>query len=144
MSRWARAHLAALRIRCLESSITSPAGRVFLIVRAILLTALCVTTVGCGGEARPAATPTPTATVLSADMSHNRFVPVRLALRLGQTVRWTNRDAVAHTVASQDLHLSSEAIRSHQTFTYRPRRTGRFTYYCTIHAGQTGVLIVFD
>jgi plastocyanin len=49
---------------------------------------------------------------------------------------------VAHTVASADLKLSSEAIRGGESFSYRPRRRGRFDYYCTIHANQTGVLIV--
>jgi plastocyanin len=113
-------------------------------MRVILLAALCLTTVGCGSAAQPTTTPTPTATVVNADMRHNRFAPTRLPVRLGQTVRWTNRDAVAHTVASQDLRLSSDAIRAHQTFAYRPRHVGRFTYYCTIHAGQTGVLIVSE
>jgi plastocyanin len=109
-------------------------------MRVILLAALCLTTVGCGSAAQP----TPTPPVVNADMRHNRFAPSRLPVRLGQTVRWTNRDAVAHTVASQDLRLSSDAIRAHQTFAYRPRHVGRFTYYCTIHAGQTGVLIVSE
>jgi plastocyanin len=113
-------------------------------MRATLLAALCLTAVGCGGAPKPTATltATPTAAVVNADMRHNRFAPPRLVVRLGQTVRWTNGDAVAHTVASQDLHLSSEAIRAGGTFSYRPRRAGRFTYFCTIHAGQTGVLIV--
>jgi plastocyanin len=113
-------------------------------MRVILLAALCLTTVGCGSAAQPTPASRATAAVVNADMSRNRFVPPRLALRLGQTVRWTNRDAVAHTVASQDLRLSSDAIRAHQTFAYRPRHIGRFTYYCTIHAGQTGVLIVSE
>ena len=63
-------------------------------------------------------------------------------MHVGQTIRWTNDDAVAHTVASSALRLASEGIRSGDTFTYRPARAGRFPYYCTIHAGQRGVLIV--
>jgi plastocyanin len=45
-------------------------------------------------------------------------------------------------LASADLKLSSEAIRAGKRFSYRPRRRGRFDYYCTIHANQTGVLVV--
>jgi plastocyanin len=75
-------------------------------------------------------------------MRHNRFVPARVVVRLGETVRWTNRDATAHTVASQDLRLASDAIGPGATFAYRPRRRGRFRYFCTIHAGQNGVLVV--
>lgn len=113
-------------------------------MRAILLATVCLTALGCGGASKPAATATHAPAVVDADMRHNRFVPPRIVLRLGQTVRWTNRDTVAHTVASQDLRLSSDAIRAHETFRYRPRRVGRFTYFCTIHAGQTGVLIVLE
>jgi hypothetical protein len=56
-------------------------------MRVILLAALCLTTVGCGSAAQPTPAPRPTTAVVNADMSRNRFVPPRLALRLGQTVR---------------------------------------------------------
>jgi plastocyanin len=113
----------------------------------LLLTLLCLAVAGCGSESEttPAKTTpkaAPTAAVLEVDMRHNRFLPHRIVVQPGQTVRWRNRDAVAHTVASQDLHLASEAIRGGETYSYRARRTGRFDYFCTIHAGQTGVLVV--
>jgi plastocyanin len=115
-------------------------------MRAIVLAAVLVLGVGCGGTGH-AARSTATATVtgggaVRVTMRHNRFAPHRIVVRLGQTVRWTNHDAVAHTVASAQLRLSSEAIRAGTSFSYRPRRRGRFAYYCTIHAGQTGVLVV--
>jgi plastocyanin len=117
-------------------------------MRAVWLLPLCLAVTGCGGAAakKPASTPAATATatpaVVEVDMRHNRFRPHRIVVRPGQTVKWLNRDAVAHTVASQDLHLSSEAIQGGETYTYRARRTGTFAYFCTIHAGQTGVLVV--
>ena len=115
-------------------------------MRARLLVAVCLVTAGCGGEAttKPASTPTATAraAVVEVDMRNNRFLPHRVVVHPGQTVRWRNRDRVAHTVASQDLRLASEAILAGQTYTYRARRTGSFDYFCTIHAGQTGVLVV--
>jgi plastocyanin len=111
-------------------------------MRALLLAAVCLVAAGCGDDSKPAATAsTPPANVQVA-MRDNQFAPRRIVVRLGQTVRWTNRDAVAHTVASQQLRLASDAIEGGQTFSYRPKRAGRFRYYCTIHAGQTGVLIV--
>jgi plastocyanin len=114
-----------------------------LAIAAVCLAAAVAGCSGGGGAPRPAATATATpAATVEAGMRHNRFLPRRLVVRLGQTVRWTNRDAVAHTVASQDLRLASEAIRGGETFSYRPRRAGRFAYFCTIHAGQNGVLIV--
>jgi plastocyanin len=113
-------------------------------MRAVLLTALALLLAGCGSsspqEPRPAASGEPAPG--RVEMRHNRFTPARVVVGVDRTVRWTNRDAVAHTVASAALHLSSEAIRPGQAFTFRPRRAGRFAYYCTIHAGQTGVLVV--
>jgi plastocyanin len=113
-------------------------------MRSVVFALLGLTLVACGhsAERTARATATPPAAVVRVEMEHNRFTPRRITVRLGETVRWRNRDAVAHTVASQDVKLSSDAITSGETFSYRPRRTGRFDYYCTIHAGQTGVLIV--
>jgi plastocyanin len=111
-------------------------------MRALLITAVCLAAAGCGDAPKPAAKAGGEPAIVRVDMKGNRFAPRRIVVRLGQTVRWTNRDAVAHTVAAQKLKLSSEAIRSGQTFGYRPRRAGTFPYYCTIHAGQTGVLVV--
>jgi plastocyanin len=115
-------------------------------MRAAWLLPLCLVVAGCGSDTatKPASTPTATArpAVVEVDMRHNRFLPHRIVVQLGQTVRWVNRDAVAHTVASQDLHLASEAINGGTSYTYRAGRTGKFAYFCTIHIGQTGVLVV--
>lgn len=111
-------------------------------MRALLLAALCLVAAGCGDDSRPAPTASKPPHTVEVAMRDNQFAPRRIVVRLGQTVRWTNRDAVAHTVASQQLGLASEAIDGGQTFSYRPTRVGRFKYYCTIHAGQTGVLVV--
>jgi plastocyanin len=114
-------------------------------MRRLLFAALCLAVAGCGGGGSPAK-PATAAPALSRPvavvMHHNRFGPHRIVVRLGQTIRWTNHDAVAHTVASQQLRLASEAIPGGGRFSYRPRRRGRFAYYCTIHPGQTGVIVV--
>jgi plastocyanin len=115
-------------------------------MRVLIPVVVLLIAVGCAAGAPPVAPAEATASKSGATvrvtMRHNRFRPRRIVVGLGQTVRWTNRDAVAHTVASADLKLSSEAIRAGERFSYRPRRRGRFDYYCTIHANQTGVLVV--
>jgi plastocyanin len=112
-----------------------------------LLLLLCLAAAGCGGEkSTPAATSTSTSTpapaVVPVAMRNIKFVPARVTVRVGQTVRWTNHDTVAHTVASAKLKLASEAIAHGQTYGYKATKPGTFPYYCTIHANQNGVLVV--
>ena len=106
--------------------------------RLVMIVLLAVA--GCGGSANPAATPSPTPAAVA--MRNIKFVPARISVKVGQTVRWTNHDKVAHTVASARLKLASEGIEAGQSYEYRATRPGTFPYYCTIHAGQTGVLVV--
>jgi plastocyanin len=75
-------------------------------------------------------------------MRHVRFTPARIVIHLGQTVRWTNRDHVFHTVAAQSPTIASEAIGFDKSYSYRPRRRGTIRYFCTIHANQNGVIVV--
>jgi plastocyanin len=109
--------------------------------RLVLIVLLAVA--GCGGSAKPAATPSATpAAIVPVAMRNIKFVPARITVKVGQTVRWTNHDKVAHTVASAKLKVASEGIENGQSYEYRATRPGTFPYYCTIHAGQTGVLVV--
>jgi plastocyanin len=98
---------------------------------------------GCGGAEKAAApTRTPAPATVRVAMRNIEFVPARVTVKVGQTVRWTNHDKVVHTVASAKLKLASEGIADGQSYEYRATKPGRFPYYCTIHAGQTGVLVV--
>jgi plastocyanin len=117
-------------------------------VRTLAVLAGCTALAACGGSSSPSAKPAaaPTATkqpsTVAVTMRNIRFRPHRIVVHLGQTVRWTNDDQVDHTVASSALRLASEGIGPGKTFSYTPKRRGTFAYFCTIHAGQTGVLVV--
>jgi plastocyanin len=113
-----------------------------------LLAGTCAALAACGGSSKPtpapAAAPTATKQAKTVDvvMRDIRFRPHRIVVHLGQAVRWTNDDQVVHTVASSQLKVASEGIGPGKTFTYMPKRRGTFAYFCTIHANQTGVLVV--
>ena len=113
-----------------------------------VLAGTCAALAACGGSSKPtpkpAAAPTATkqAATVEATMRNIRFHPHRIVIHLGQTVRWSNDDKVVHTVASSQLRLASEGIGPGKTFSYTPKRRGTFAYFCTIHANQTGVLVV--
>jgi plastocyanin len=97
---------------------------------------------GCG-SAKLAATSAPTpAAVVPVAMRDIKFVPARVTVTVGQTVHWTNQEKVTHTVASAALKIASEGIAGGQSYEYRATKPGTFPDYCTIHAGQSGVLVV--
>jgi plastocyanin len=112
----------------------------------LLLLALCPLWWGAAAPASPPAAPAASAgdraEVVRVVMKRNRFRPRRVVVRLGDTVSWRNRDPRIHTVVSQDLGFDSDVVRPRKTFRYRTRRRGTFDYFCTIHIGQEGVLVV--
>jgi plastocyanin len=119
-------------------------------MRVLILAAVCFAAGSCGGstpERAPSSTPTVRPAraprdVVQIEIKNIRFRPERVVVQLGQTVRWTNHDSVAHTVAAQTPAFVSEAITPGQTYGYRPPRKGTIQYFCTIHANQNGVLVV--
>jgi plastocyanin len=77
----------------------------------------------------------------SVVLRHNRFSPRRLAVPRGDSVTWLWRDgAVAHNVVSMRFGMSR--VQSRGSFSVRFTRAGSYFYYCTIHAGMTGTIVV--
>jgi plastocyanin len=119
---------------------------------ALLLTLLALLS-GCGqekstGTGSGGGSPTEPATssggdVVQVKMKDILFVPDKITARAGQTVRWTNDDAVAHTVkAESGADFSSDAIQQGKTFEARVTKAGAIAYVCTIHPGQKGTITV--
>lgn len=100
---------------------------------------------GCGGADEPsqAAPPDRPADVVEVSIEDIKFLPQRVTVKVGQTVRWTNADPVAHTVAAAGkTEFSSEVLNRGDTHEFTPTTPGTVDYFCTIHEGQTGTLIV--
>jgi plastocyanin len=60
----------------------------------------------------------------------------------GDTVVWTNLDPISHDVTFKDRSymLRTPGAQARRTF----RKTGAFSYRCTIHPGMTGLVYVSD
>lgn len=104
---------------------------------------------GCGGDnSPPRASAAPPSAQKASDvveiaMEDVEFLPERVTVRVGQTVRWTNLDAFAHTVAaSQGAEFSSDGLERGDSYEFTPTKRGTVAYFCTIHPGQTGTLVV--
>ena len=78
----------------------------------------------------------------SVVLRHNRFSPRTLVVHRGDTVTWLWRDGkTQHNVVSNSFH-GLETPKSFGSLTKRFTRRGSFAYFCTIHVGMTGTIVV--
>lgn len=79
-------------------------------------------------------------------VSEFAYRAARVQIDPGESVTWTNRGDVAHTVTSRvgsPERFGSEQLDAGATFTKTFTRRGRYAYICTLHPGQmSGVVQV--
>ncbi|HET7416893.1 MAG TPA: plastocyanin/azurin family copper-binding protein [Solirubrobacterales bacterium] len=133
-----------------------PAGRRLILAAPVL--ALALAGAACGGDdtgaaaaKAPAAAEAPPGTHVAIDTF--MFAPRKVSVHVGDTVTWTNGDAILHTVTSGtreydpansglvtathkdgafDMQLDGKGATAHFTFT----RAGTFHYFCDRHPGM--------
>lgn len=70
------------------------------------------------------------------------FAPATITVNKGDTVVWTNKDSVAHTVTGTAGGPASPSIAAQGTYSFTFPATGTFAYHCTIHPMMTGTVVV--
>ncbi len=70
------------------------------------------------------------------------FNPSSITVKAGTTIKWTNKDGIAHTVTSDDNLFNSGSINGGGTFSYTFSTVGTFNYHCSIHPSMTAKVIV--
>ena len=77
-------------------------------------------------------------------MKDNLFTPNNLSVKLGTTVKWTNKGAITHTATSNDgVTFNTGNVSPGQSSSYTTTTAGTFQYQCTIHgAAMSGTLTV--
>ena len=77
------------------------------------------------------------------------FSPDLLEVKIGDTVSWKNFDSDSHTVtaefrpaAPQEGGFDSGVILSGGTYEVMFAKVGRYKYYCRLHPGMTGTVVV--
>lgn len=71
-----------------------------------------------------------------------RFAPAELTVSAGDTVVWSNADALPHTTAADSGAWSSPEIRQGEGFAFVASRAGRFPYHCSAHPVMRATLVV--
>ena len=69
------------------------------------------------------------------------FQPQQLAVKVGQTVTWTNRDDIPHTVVCAGK-FRSKTMDTDDKFSFTFAAAGEYKYFCSLHPHMTGVVKV--
>jgi plastocyanin len=133
--------------------------------RTLLVTAACSTlllSAACGSSDDAASTGTTGTAASNADgPSVNTallaFDPETVKVSKGQTVTWVGGDDITHVLVEGTYKVGSDKLRTEQTddkaFNLRLTKKGQqvshtydkpgtYTYYCTIHHGMNGTVVV--
>ena len=69
------------------------------------------------------------------------FAPAQLTVKVGQTVTWTNRDDIPHTVVCAGK-FRSKTMDTDGTFSFTFTTAGEYKYFCSLHPHMTGMVKV--
>ena len=93
-------------------------------------------------------TPTTTTTTTqpqtyNVSIQNVAFSPSTLTIHVGDTVVWTNKDSVIHTVTSDTgTELNSANLSNGETYSHTFNQAGTFNYHCTVHPMMKAKVIV--
>jgi plastocyanin len=71
-----------------------------------------------------------------------KFVPERLEVAQGDSVRWTNADFVPHSVTASGAGVESGDLAQGKSWRFVARKKGEMHYICRLHPVMKGVLVV--
>ena len=72
-----------------------------------------------------------------------KFVPERVTVRAGETVKWTNDERRAsHSVVFPGERIESERLLGGESWERRFERPGTYPYFCEPHPEMKGVVEV--
>jgi plastocyanin len=69
------------------------------------------------------------------------FEPAQLTVKVDQTVTWTNRDDIPHTVVCAGK-FRSKTMDTDGTFSFTFTAPGEYKYFCSLHPHMTGAVKV--
>ncbi len=77
------------------------------------------------------------------EISNFVFSPSSLTIKKGDTVIWTNKDLMSHTITSDSgSELESARFGRAETYSHTFNTAGTFSYHCSVHSTMKGTIIV--
>ena len=101
------------------------------LLRGLILAAALLLSPGAGAQAQE----------LQVTIDNFTFAPAELKVKVGDTVTWTNRDDIPHTVVSAGK-FRSKAMDTDNTFSFTFTSAGDYKYFCSLHPHMTGMIKV--
>jgi amicyanin len=135
---------------------------IFIIVGIVLIVAIVGTVVVLMNQ--PKSTSTPPSTDTSENTTETQtsnetnevsikdmnFSPVRIKVKKGTTVTWTNEDSIGHNVIASDssktggLPTNAPLLNQGETFSHTFDEVGTFSYNCAPHPFMRGAVEVTE
>jgi plastocyanin len=72
------------------------------------------------------------------------FVPAEQTISIGESITWHNDGQEPHNVTDANSTWESPALSNGQSYSFTFTTLGTYTYYCTIHSGMLGTIIVTE
>jgi plastocyanin len=91
-------------------------------------------------EPAPAPAPAPAPTNAAVEIHDFAFSPKTIAVPVGTTVTWTNKDGTEHNVTGAGL--KSASFGADGTYSYTFAKAGTFMYACSLHPQMKGTVTV--
>jgi plastocyanin len=110
--------------------------RIFL--AAIFLTGVITLALTAAAQARSVPTSTRIAIIDFA------FEPAEQTITSGESITWQNDGREPHNVIDADGAWESPALSNGQTYTFTFTTPGTYTYFCSIHSGMLGTIIIAE
>jgi plastocyanin len=88
------------------------------------------------------AVPAVFAATRGVDIRDFAFSPRTVEIRVGDTVRWTNRDSVAHAATARNGSFDTGLLAEGESGSVRFMAAGTYRYVCTPHPDMTGTVVV--
>ena len=101
--------------------------------------AACLFASSCSRSAQPSEI---TVQIVAAAANEGAYAPKTVRARPGTVVTWAARDARLHTVTAADAAFASAYLHRGDNFTVRFNQPGTYSYFCTIHPGMTGSVLI--
>ena len=70
------------------------------------------------------------------------FSPAKVEIKVGDTVKFVNRDEIRHSATADDKSFNTELLGKDESKTVTFNQAGEFGFYCMPHPGMRGSIIV--